>query len=1166
MKTIHKRMGSLLLAAAMVITFMPATAWAQEPVQDSGIPSVPAIGDSHVTGSDATSNGSVNTLSISVSEVTDSSATLSYTGSTDGTVYYLVQQSEEGTPNEATILAGKTVTVVSGAAVSANVTELMAESEYTAYALLESRDGSRSTVASAQFATEVASAPTLRSVAFAAPAGTPYVDEKGDEYIQPATELTSTTTTLTDGWYVVNGDVTYTYLHIEGNVSLILADSGTLTVKGEGITLAYGSLTIYGQTKGTGQLNTEGTSGNAGIFCLGDVTINGGVITAKSDISAGIGIRFRQTFLRHISITINRGTVTAMSVYGAGIGDGGELDYNDMSIIINGGTVIATSVYGAGIGGGYHTRSKTSISINGGTVDASSVSGAGIGRGADSIDSIITSVTVTGGQITAESNSGPGIGGDYVTIAITGGDVTASSFSSATDTEKPTIQSVFPDGTDISISGNIVITFNDEMMPSAGTVSLNKGAIVLPRGSWDVDRKVYTVPYDSLTYGTEYTIEISGFRDVAGNIMTNASYRFTTKVEPLPPSVSVNSLTVNKGDTVSFNVFLGQGVLAASGASITVADSSIAAVSTDLVTASEIVTATGLTAGTTLITIAFDDLAATVNNIAVTVTNSTPSTGGNGSGVSSSITPEKQPDYPVTAELSVTATIDKNGHATAKITKNAIADAIKRASEAAKSQGKTDPGIGISVIIQTSANTNSLGFVLTQSVLRQLVDAKVQQFEVNGKILTLSLDQEAIRQLQTQSTGDVTVTVKPVTVVGVRNAYEITFTTVKDGRTVSITSLGSGRATLSHPYMPGKKEEEGYLYAVYVDQMGNINRIDDSAYDTGRGSMIYITNHFSIYGVSYTAPSASFKDISFHWYKESIDYGVGRGLFGGITDTTFAPDTAMTRAMLVTALGRLAGVDTKAYTTSSFIDVIPGSAFQPYIEWAYKKGIMQGTDNGKFEPERAITREEIAVIFANYSKVTGYTLPVTREATTYADAFSISSTYKTAVMNLQQAGVMMGGTNNFFNPKSDATRAEVSAMLHRYIKLTIDPTTAQGWELNDVGQYIYYKDGKVLTGIHTINGTKYYFNTDGTLKTGWVKDDAGNRYFYSGNVLLTGWWSIHSNGSGNRYYFTKDGIMIAGKWLELDGKWYYFNADGSLAVSTTIDGYKVDKNGVRKAK
>ena len=104
---------------------------------------------------------------------------------------------------------------------------------------------------------------------------------------------------------------------------------------------------------------------------------------------------------------------------------------------------------------------------------------------------------------------------------------------------------------------------------------------------------------------------------------------------------------------------------------------------------------------------------------------------------------------------------------------------------------------------------------------------------------------------------------------------------------------------------------------------------------------------------------------------------------------------------------------------------------------------MKGIGNQQFAPGRAVTREEIAVTFANYAKATGYTLPVTRNAADYTDDYNIGSAYKIAVTAMQQAGIMMGGSSNKFSPKANATRAEVSSMLHRYIKITIDPATAQ---------------------------------------------------------------------------------------------------------------------------
>ena len=533
-------------------------------------------------------------------------------------------------------------------------------------------------------------------------------------------------------------------------------------------------------------------------------------------------------------------------------------------------------------------------------------------------------------------------------------------------------------------------------------------------------------------------------------------------------------------------------------------------------------------------------------------------------------TPEKKPNQPITAMTPVTAAAGTNGMARASIQDKAVTDAITKAQADAKAQGKIANGISVELNVTMPKGTDSLTAVLTRSSLGSLVSAGISSLDINGSPVQVSFNEKALAEIQKKSTGNISIVIAPKTnysaeakkIISSRPVYDIT---VSYGSGKKVTNFGKGIVTVSIPYRLDKNEAVGGLYAVYVDAKGKATRITGSAYDANSGGVIFATPHFSQYGIGYTTPKEKFTDISTHWAKESVDYVVGRGLLSGTSDTAFSPNSAMTRGILVTALGRLSEVDTKTYTTSSFSDVKSDSAYRPYIEWAYKKGIIQGIGNNQFAPDRAITREEIAVIFVNYAKATGYTLPITREATTYADASSIGSSYKDAVKLMQQAGIMMGGSDNKFNPKENAARAEVSAMLSRYIKLTINPATAQGWAQNDAGQYMYYKDGKSLTDTQTIDGAKYFFNDDGTLKTGWVKD-GDNWHFYSGKTMLIGWHDFDENGDNKTYYFTKDGLMVSGKWIEIDGKWYYFYTDGSLAKSTKIDGYEVDKNGVIKTK
>lgn len=435
------------------------------------------------------------------------------------------------------------------------------------------------------------------------------------------------------------------------------------------------------------------------------------------------------------------------------------------------------------------------------------------------------------------------------------------------------------------------------------------------------------------------------------------------------------------------------------------------------------------------------------SNTAIVTVN--PPSGGSGSSSGGSsapppvITPPQTlPGQPVTATAPVTATGSINGMATANIPANAISGAITRAQSTAQSQGNSENGIAVNLRITMPPGLTSLTMTIPQSALQSLATAGATHLEISGSPVSLNLNQGALQAILNQADGDITIGMAPVTglsssaqsVVGNRPVYNITIRyTDKNGKTQNITDFRSGVATLAIPYTPGSNEIPGYLFGVYVDGKGNPNRIPDSRYD-GKGQRVLIpTNHLSVYGVGYGAPSTRFTDVANHWAKDSIDYVVGRGLFKGTSETTFAPNAPMTRGMLVTVLGRLAGIDETAYTASSFTDVKTDSLFRPSIEWAYTKGIAKGIGNRQFAPDRPVTRQEIAVILVNYAKVTGYTLPIIQTASSYEDDSSIGSLYKTAVTAMQDAGIMTGSPDNKFSPKTNATRAEVSSVLYRYI-------------------------------------------------------------------------------------------------------------------------------------
>jgi hypothetical protein len=153
----------------------------------------------------------------------------------------------------------------------------------------------------------------------------------------------------------------------------------------------------------------------------------------------------------------------------------------------------------------------------------------------------------------------------------------------------------------------------------------------------------------------------------------------------------------------------------------------------------------------------------------------------------------------------------------------------------------------------------------------------------------------------------------------------------------------------------------------------------------------------------------------------------------GTSSNTFSPNAQMNRGMFITALGRLAGINTLDYTSSSFKDVDMESYYAAYAEWSLKNNITQGTGNGNFSPEKPVTREELAVILVNFAKVMGYELPSNEGVKSFGDSSSISQWAKEAIEILRNADIMNGDPSNNFNPKASATRAEIAAVLQRFI-------------------------------------------------------------------------------------------------------------------------------------
>lgn len=178
----------------------------------------------------------------------------------------------------------------------------------------------------------------------------------------------------------------------------------------------------------------------------------------------------------------------------------------------------------------------------------------------------------------------------------------------------------------------------------------------------------------------------------------------------------------------------------------------------------------------------------------------------------------------------------------------------------------------------------------------------------------------------------------------------------------------------------------------------------------------------------------SFTDTSGHWAKDLISFITAREIFSGIGNGQFDPNGNMTRAMFVTALSRLDEADLSGYTTSAFSDVDLNAWYGKAVAWATNKGIVGGYSNKIFAPNDNITREQMSVILYRYAQHKGYEVTATNELTSFTDGGQTSSYAKEALGWAVGAGLVSGKGNGILDPQGNAQRAEVAAILKRFIE------------------------------------------------------------------------------------------------------------------------------------
>ena len=221
----------------------------------------------------------------------------------------------------------------------------------------------------------------------------------------------------------------------------------------------------------------------------------------------------------------------------------------------------------------------------------------------------------------------------------------------------------------------------------------------------------------------------------------------------------------------------------------------------------------------------------------------------------------------------------------------------------------------------------------------------------------------------------------------------------------------------------------------YFDEDANAMTFETAAPIGSDGSVSLALSHASQYAIviddhNHGIVTLPFTDVSEgDWFYDPVCFVYSQGLMTGTSATTFEPNTSLSRAMLVAVLHRLEG--SPAASAGDFTDVSDGDWYAQAVNWAASVGVVNGMGDGTFQPNTAITREQMAAILRNYATYKGLDVTAADDLANYSDASSVSDWAKESIQWAVGSGLLGGYEDGTLRPQGTTTRAEVASVLQR---------------------------------------------------------------------------------------------------------------------------------------
>lgn len=855
-------------------------------------------------------------------------------------------------------------------------------------------------------------------------------------------------------WYVLEDTLTTGAITSSGDVHIILKDGASLSVNGS-FTLngSDANLSIYAQSEGDnmGALSVATTSGydpcgiSGGMGSCGNITIHGG----------------------HIQ------SIAYWEYNHSGIGGSGYESCGDIAIY--GGYVVATgATYGSGIGAGFHGHCGN-ITITGGTVIANGgggdrwdKGGAGIGHAGEGSSGTF-STSENGDAVIFAAGSNGAIT-DQSQKANWHGVIFENSVGHVYGLEKMPRSFTIPEGNTLIIDEDQTVTIpkdieievngtlvNEGVLSGNGTLRVNAGGKLSGDGSI-ADTLEQITPVTAVTLEQEKielavgaseqlkaTVEPDNATDQAltwtssnagvasvdenGKATAHAAGTATITAETAngvsgsctvtvtEETIDVTSITIDPQE-----VTLEPGKTATITADVqpeTATDRALTWTSEDeKVAIVDDGTITAVAEGTTTIT------AATANGLTatceVTVKKAGEETPDPEPGTPSGpIIPSKpsQPEEPSTGvttgdDNDSTVTTAKpevsteNGTTSATVTEDmgaAIVEQVKENESAsviiAPEMDKTATNTAVTLPAGTVANIGSdtnADLVITTPVANvTLPNGALAELASAGDAITVSASVE-------NNTVQLNVTAGGENVANVPGGVTLTVPAETAAGTVAVIVREDGTREVVRKSVAGEDNVR-----IPLDGSATIEIVDNSK---------------------------DFADVAAgSWYEDAVVFASSHELFNGTSATSFSPDTGMSRGMLATVLCNLERGDGSSLS-NSFSDVADDAWYADAIAWAAENGVINGYGDGSVGPDDLITREQMAAMLYNYAGMLGIDTSARADLGAYGDAADVSSWAEDVMSWAYAEGLITGMSDDTLAPQGTATRAQVAAMLERFVR------------------------------------------------------------------------------------------------------------------------------------